>query len=73
MGKHWLQSKTMWGGLLTAALSATGIGLNVDLETGQFSGNVYEMLPQVGTLLSAGLVIYGRAKAVLPITRKSNR
>lgn len=71
MEKAWYQSRTIWGGIITAGLSASGIALNFDPATGDFSGNIYQIWQQAGTLIAGLLVMYGRTQATAPI--KSTR
>lgn len=69
----WYLSRGMWGGILAVVLSSSGLALNVDLSTGEFSGNIYELSTQVGTMLAGFLAVIGRFNAKAPIATKRRR
>ncbi len=61
--KAWYLSRTIWGGLI-AILPALGIvGFQFDLDSGDFSGNVYTLWPQLVSISGGAIAIFGRAKA----------
>lgn len=61
--KPWWQSKTVWGGLISVLPSLGIVGVNFDIDTGDFSGNLYDLWPQVVSIAGGGLAIFGRFKA----------
>lgn len=61
--KPWWQSKTVWGGLISVLPSLGIVGLNIDIDTGDFSGNIYTLWPQLVSIAGGGLAIFGRIKA----------
>ncbi|ASQ10237.1 hypothetical protein CDO22_08705 [Sinorhizobium meliloti] len=63
----------MWGGILAVLLSSSGLALNVDLETGEFSGNLYDLGTQLGTMLAGIIALVGRFNARTPISTKRRR
>lgn len=67
MEKSWFQSKTMLAGIVTSLLGASGLAFNIDLATGDFSGNFYQIWQQLGTLIAGFAVMYGRSVATAPI------
>lgn len=69
----WYLSRGMWGGILAVVLSSSGLALNVDLATGEFSGNIYELSTQLGTLLAGLLAVVGRFNARGPISTRRRR
>lgn len=60
-------SKGVWGGVLVMLISATGLAIQFDPATGDFSGNLYSVAEQVATLAAGALALWGRfsAKTVL--------
>ncbi|TIH12758.1 hypothetical protein D0S45_17460 [Marinifilum sp. JC120] len=70
-GKHFLQSRTIWGVIVTAiALVASLAGKEIDGETQR---QLLELGVAAGGLVGMGLGIYGRFKAEKPIKKvKSN-
>ncbi|MDX1222683.1 hypothetical protein GOL85_13220 [Sinorhizobium medicae] len=71
--KPWYLSSGMWGGILAVVLSSSGLALNVDLETGEFSGNIYDLGTQLGTMAAGIIAIVGRFNASAPISTKRRR
>ncbi|MDX1117016.1 hypothetical protein GOL29_03070 [Sinorhizobium medicae] len=71
--KPWYLSTGMWGGILAVLLSSSGLALNVDLETGEFSGNIYDLGTQLGTMLAGVIAMVGRYRATAPISTKRRR
>lgn len=65
--KAWYLSKTMWGGIIASVLGAASIGVQIDFVTGDFHGNVYELLTNFGGVFGGLLAIYGRTVAKLPL------
>lgn len=67
--KPWWQSLAVWGGILTV-LSGLGLtGIQIDVETGDFHGNVYALCASVMNLLTGVAAVYGRVRAVTRIGR----
>ena len=71
--KPWYLSSGMWGGILTVILSSSGLALNVDLQTGEFSGNIYELSAQLGGMVAGIISIVGRFNARAPISTARRR
>lgn len=71
--KPWYLSTGMWGGILAVLLSSSGLALSVDLETGEFSGNLYDLGTQLGTMLAGIIALVGRFNARTPIATKRRR
>lgn len=60
----------MWGGIIALVLSSSGIALNIDFTTGDFSGNIYQLWAQIGGAVGGLLAMYGRLNADKPIGRR---
>lgn len=71
--KPWWASTTMWGGILAVVLSSSGLALQIDLTTGDFSGNIYDLGTQVGTMIAGIIAMVGRFNAQAPIATKRRR
>lgn len=71
--KPWWASSGMWGGILSVVLSSSGLALNVDLTTGEFSGNIYELGTQLGGMLAGIIAMVGRFNARAPIATRRRR
>lgn len=71
--KPWYLSTGMWGGILAVVLSSSGLALNVDLTTGEFSGNIYELGTQLGGMVAGIIAVVGRFNARAPISTKRRR
>ncbi|MBN9352542.1 MAG: TIGR02594 family protein, partial [Hyphomicrobium denitrificans] len=76
--KWWLNSKTMWGTLITAAATvipvlgpAVGIVLPADLIT-SFGDQVMTAAQALAGLFGTALAIYGRLKADTPLALRKN-
>ncbi len=75
-GKWWLQSKTIWGALITAAAAVVPvlgplIGINLPGEVIRQAGEQLFSAAQVlGALFGTLLTIYGRVSAVERLTRR---
>ena len=76
--KWWLNSKTMWGTLITAAATvipvlgpAVGIVLPADLIT-SFGDQVVTAAQALAGLFGTALAIYGRLKADTPLVLRKN-
>lgn len=76
--KWWLNSKTMWGTLITAAATvipvlgpAVGIVLPADLIT-SFGDQVMTAAQALAGLFGTALAIYGRLKADTPLVLRKN-
>lgn len=65
--KPWWHSKTVWGGLVAILPSLGIVGFNIDVDTGDFSGNIYTLWPQLVSVGGGALAIYGRATASLKL------
>ena len=65
--KPWWQSKTVWGGLISVLPSLGIVGFQLDVDTGDFSGNIYTLWPQLVSIAGGALAIYGRATAKLKV------
>ena len=65
--KSWYASKTVWGGLIAILPSLGIVGFNIDIDTGDFSGNIYTLWPQLVSIGGGLLAIYGRAVAAVKI------
>ena len=65
--KPWWQSKTVWGGLIAVLPSLGIVGFNIDLDTGDFNGNIYTLWPQLVSIGGGVLAIWGRATASLKL------
>lgn len=68
--KNWYESKAMWGGILAIVFSSSGIALNIDFTTGDFSGNIYQLWAQIGGALAGVMAVYGRMTAKTPIGKR---
>lgn len=71
--KPWYLSSTMWGGIAAVILSSSGLAINIDFTTGEFSGNIYDLGTQVGTLVAGIVAMVGRLRATAPIATKRRR
>ena len=75
-GKWWVQSKTIWGALITAAAAVVPvlgplIGINLPGEVIRQAGEQLFSAAQVfGALFGTLLTIYGRVSAVERLTRR---
>ena len=65
--KPWWQSKTVWGGLISILPSLGIVGFQLDIDTGDFSGNIYTLWPQIVSIAGGVMAIYGRATAKLRV------
>ena len=65
--KPWYMSKTVWGGLISVLPSLGIVGFQLDVDTGDFSGNIYTLWPQLVSIAGGALAIYGRATAKLKV------
>lgn len=75
-GKWWVQSKTVWGALITAATTVLPIvgpmiGLNIPADViKQFGEQTAVVIQAIGGILGTLLTLYGRARATLPLARR---
>ena len=58
--KPWYLSITFLAGVFFVL---QGFGVNIDFQTGDFSGNIYELWASISSMLGGFAVIYGRARA----------
>jgi hypothetical protein len=61
--KPWYKSRGVWGSLATLFFAFSGLAIQFDASTGQFSGNIYEIIASVGTGFAGGLSLWGRLAA----------
>lgn len=61
--KSKFMSKGVWGGALAILIGATGLAINFDPATGDFSGNLYTVGEQVATMAAGALALWGRLSA----------
>ena len=60
-------SKTVLGAMIAILPSLGIVGFNIDLDTGDFSGNIYTLWPQIVSIAGGVLSIYGRVTAKLKV------
>ena len=74
--KWWLQSRTIWGAIITAAAAVVPvlgpmIGINVPGEVIKQAGDqTLSVVQALAGLFGTFLTIYGRVNATLPLARK---
>jgi hypothetical protein len=65
--KPWYQSLGIWGSIIAVVMSGTNIALNFDPQTGDFSGNLYQLWPSILATVGGFGAWYGRLRAVTQI------
>lgn len=71
--KPWWQSITILAGVFML-LNAVGLtGLQIDWETGDFSGNIYDVYASVAQLTAGAAAIFGRLRAATRIGKGRGR
>jgi hypothetical protein len=61
--KPWYQSITIWAGIVQLISGAGLTGLNLDVATGDFTGNIYELWASLSPMATGALTIWGRWRA----------
>ena len=61
--KPWYLSVTFLAGVFFVLQGFGLAGVNIDFQTGDFSGNIYELCASISSMVGGFAVIYGRARA----------
>lgn len=71
--KPWYTSLTFLAGAFFVLQGFGLAGVNIDFQTGDFSGNIFELGTSVSSMLGGLAVLYGRARASTQLRFKGRR